>query len=563
VPLARIERWFLRIGLFLLPVAYWWDTYDRYVLPKLLVARVLVIGLLILFVARSMATRTLVLKRTALDVPLAVFLISALASTLVAENQNVAIFGIYSRYDGLLTILTYAGLFWLSVQAIDGPGDAKAMHRVLLASGYVVAAIAILKSASESATAGTLIQASGTLGQQNVLGAFLVMLIPLAYRELVEARTWSPRILAINALAMLGIALFLTLSRSAWLGAAVALIVVVAGSRRRINRTAVVGAAALLLILGAVGAALSLAGGSQLERSIAARATSVFDLSAWGPRPAIWRDSLHVIASRPLLGYGPDNFGLVYPRFQAASLGTVQVDKAHSETLQVAATQGLVGAAAYLLVLGAFVRAFWRGRQLPGAVPVFAAWVGYQVTLQLNFSALAASFPFWIFAAAAMESWGATRLTSTRSLGTSSWVLAAGGTIIAGLAVLGVLSTLPLYLADSHLLRAVNADYGRRPEDARAEAVEARRLAPAESVYAVEVGNLAFERGDWAGARVAYGDAARLGTYNPVVYRNLALADRDLGLRSEGMAAARKAVELDRFDPVNQALLAQFEVGAP
>ena len=75
--------------------------------------------------------------------------------------------------------------------------------------------------------------------------------------------------------------------------------------------------------------------------------------------------------------------------------------------------------------------------------------------------------------------------------------------------------------------------------------------------------SLAFERGDWAGARIAYGDAARLGTYNPVVYRNLALADRDLGLRSEGMAAARKAVELDRFDPVNQALLAQFEVGAP
>src|SRR3979490_2322802 len=122
-PLPRMEQGFLRTGLFLLPLAFWWDTYDQYVLPKLLVARILVIGLLILLVARSMATRTLVLKRTPLDVPLGVFLVSALASTLVAENQNVAVFGIYSRYDGLLTILTYAGLFWLSVQAIDGPAD--------------------------------------------------------------------------------------------------------------------------------------------------------------------------------------------------------------------------------------------------------------------------------------------------------------------------------------------------------------------------------------------------------------------------------------------------------
>jgi tetratricopeptide (TPR) repeat protein len=81
-------------------------------------------------------------------------------------------------------------------------------------------------------------------------------------------------------------------------------------------------------------------------------------------------------------------------------------------------------------------------------------------------------------------------------------------------------------------------------------------------VYAVEVGNTAFERGDWASARIAYGDAARLGTYNPLVYRNLALADRNLGLLSEGMAAARKAVELNRFDPANRALLAEFG-GAP
>jgi cytochrome c-type biogenesis protein CcmH/NrfG len=77
------------------------------------------------------------------------------------------------------------------------------------------------------------------------------------------------------------------------------------------------------------------------------------------------------------------------------------------------------------------------------------------------------------------------------------------------------------------------------------------------------VGNVAFERGDWSAARLAYKEAARLGTYNPLVYRNLAMADRNLSLKAEAIAAARNAVELDRFDPANQDLLAELVAAGP
>lgn len=559
--LAGIERWFLRAGLFLLPLAYAWDTYDQYVLPKLLVARVLVVGLLILFLARAAITGALAIKRTPLDLPLLAFVVSALVSTLLAYNRNVAVFGTYSRYDGVLTILTYAGLFWLSVQAINGPGDARALLRVMLASGYLVAAVAILQSVTDSVAQGALVPAFGTLGQQNVLGAFLAMLCPLAFRELMGAESWSKRVVALNVLAVVGVALLLTLSRSAWLGAVLAAVVLIAGSRPTLRLGFV--AVAIVLAGGLVIAGLRLGGGLQLERQIQARAMTVFDLSAWGPRPAIWSDSLRLIASRPLLGYGPDNVGLVYPRFQATNLGRSQVDKAHSESLQVAATQGLVGLAVYALVLAAFVRAFWIGRQKEGAIAIFAGWVAYEVTLQLNFSALAASLPFWIFAAAAMESWGVTRSVRAITLGHRRLTTFAAAVAIASLAALAVIWTVFPYVADSRLLAAVKADNEGRGDAARSGAAQARNLAPEESVYAVEVGNIAFERGDWARAAEAYGDAALLGTYNPLVYRNLSLADRNLGRLSEARAAARKAVEMDRFDPANRALLAEFETPQP
>jgi tetratricopeptide (TPR) repeat protein len=191
-------------------------------------------------------------------------------------------------------------------------------------------------------------------------------------------------------------------------------------------------------------------------------------------------------------------------------------------------------------------------------VAILAALAAYQVTVQLNFTALAAALPFWVVAAVAMEVWGATRVTRI-PLGHRRLSAIAGAFGITALLALAVVGIVRPYLADSRLLAAVQADVAGRSDAARAPAMQARKLWPQESVYAVEVANIAFERGEWAKAASAYGEAAALGTYNPLVYRNLALADRNLGRMTEALAAARKAFELDRFDPANRALLAQLE----
>ena len=538
--LKAAERWLLRAGVFLLPLAYTWNTYDRYVLPKLLLARVVVIVLLMLFVARSILSGVLTIRRTPLDLPLLVFIASASVSTVFAFNQNVALLGTYSRYDGLLTLVTYVGLFWLTVQALADGDEARRLLRVLLASGYLVAALAILQSVGDSAGQPSVAPAFGTLGQKNVLGMFLAMLAPLAYRELVDADSRSKRILALNVLAVIVVGLVLSLSRSAWLGATIAGVVLLFGTYRPNLRLAIAGVSAVLV------AGLLIAG------------LTLTHPQAPEPRPVIWRDSLPLIASRPVFGYGPDNFGLVYPRFQSMNLGTQQVDKAHAEMLQVAATQGLIGLAAYGLVLVAFVRAYWRARERQWAVAVFAALTAYQVTLQLNFSALAAALPFWVVAAAAMELWGAIRIMQI-PLGHRRPAALAGAIATAALLTLTVVGVVRPYLADANLLSAVQADVSGRSDAARGPALTARQLWPPESVYAVEVANIAFERGEWVQAADAYRDAAALGTYNPLVYRNLALAELKLGRITEARAAARRAFELDQYDPANRALLAQLD----
>jgi O-antigen ligase len=396
------------------------------------------------------------------------------------------------------------------------------------------------------------------------------MVLALGLGELVAAEWASARVLVVNLLIVAGLALVLSGSRSAWLGAALGAAIVVAGARRAAARLrvafALAGIVGALLVV-ALGAGLILHGGFELERQLVARALTVFNPSQWGAsRLHIWQDSVHLIASRPLAGYGPDNFGLVYPRFETGDWGLTnvgfhqQIDKAHAETLQVAATQGLLGLAAYVWMLVAFGRSFWTGRRSPGAVAAFAGLVAYQVTIQPNFTALASAFPFWIVAAAGVVTLGAVKPTRPVALPWRARVLTAGALTAAGLAALAVPLVAFPYVADVQLRQALDAG---SPADAQTAATLAARLAPEESVYEVEVANIAIERHDLNAARVAYLEAIRLGTYNPFVYMNLALVDIQLGRRDEALSAAKSAVELNPFDPASQALVAQLEARSP
>ena len=113
-------RWVLRAGIFLLPLAFLPSIVDEFVLPKLLLTRLLVIILAILLLIGWSLQGAITWRRTPLDWPLIAFIGSAALSSVFAVNQVVAVFGTYDRWEGLLTIVTYALLFWLAVQFISG-----------------------------------------------------------------------------------------------------------------------------------------------------------------------------------------------------------------------------------------------------------------------------------------------------------------------------------------------------------------------------------------------------------------------------------------------------------
>ena len=565
--LERAQLWLVRLAAFGLPLVVLWSTNDQVVLPKLLAAR-----LFLLILAAVMLTRWYRgeqrFRRTPLDLPILAYVASAGMSTVFAANVNLALFGSYGRLEGFVTIATYALLFWLTAQSLSNAAEARGVVRALMAGAFVVSLIAVLQTVATTLTAGPsggAGRATATFGNPNALAAFLAMALPLGINELLQATKSSDRVLGGNLVAMVALALVLTLGRGAWVGAAVGSGIVIVTTRPSLKRVAFVGAvAAGVVVVIAVAVTFLSAGGPPIVQSASTRLTSLLDPTSGTAaiRLHIWTDTLGLIGSQPLVGYGPDNFGLVYPRFQTGPWAhRAIIDEAHSEFLQIAATQGVIGLAAFSWLCIALLRLWSKGRRQVLAGGVLGACAGYVITGAFNFSVVPAALPFWMFLGAATVLLRPDAPLSTpapTSHPRRVLPLAFGLLAVAAISVPAI--AMP-YAGDSRFRDAlatyVAGDRGR----AAGLISDARAAQPQVALYAAEAGNVAMDRSEWAAAREAYGRAAELGSFDPTVFRQLAIADHHLGLQAEAVAAARRSVELGRFDPRNQAVLE--EVSSP
>src|SRR2546425_9221588 len=192
-------------------------------------------------VAGLLASRGIsILRRTKLLAPLMAFVTVVALATAVSVNPLWSVVGAPRRHEGLLSLVAYA-IVCAGTLVVVVRGGLRVWLAAVLAGGTLAGLYGIAQYFGIELIVRDSVRVDwwrpfSTSGNPNFLGAYMVLIAPLAVAALLTARRRSMALLSLGALAVSVLTAFCTYSRAAWLGLAVAAAVFVGLSARRLTR---------------------------------------------------------------------------------------------------------------------------------------------------------------------------------------------------------------------------------------------------------------------------------------------------------------------------------------
>ena len=448
--------------------------------------------------------------------PLTAGAAAAFLAFVFSISRPLSIAGSYTRYESFPIRIAYLGVFAMAVWLMRSK-----RHRDWVVTALVFGTCVACLEAFLQWSQQVPYRPDGNLGNANLLGALIAMALPLAAArgrrgDRFTVAWWL-------GAAVLAAGLVVTTSRSGGLGALAGVLALVVFSLR--GRTALVGA---IVSMGVVGAALVVIVLSPLQ---------FLNDDPSRLRIHLWEDGLHMIAARPLTGWGEDATGLAFGRFLSGDWSPgITFDRIHSGPLDLAATQGVLGLAAIGVIFVILFRGAWRARFATDVAPLAAACIGYTVWVVFNFDWAPATGAFWLLAGTA---WSAVRSSEVEQAAPAANLAPAKGpplrrssaAIALALAAIG-LGALPV-LADVWYLQG------------RAEL--AVRIDPLQSRYHWALGQALVAHGSQAPGVDEMKRAGDLGASEPGLYVELGDDEAQLGRFAAARGDYQRALEIDPY----------------
>jgi O-antigen ligase len=318
--------------------------------------------------------------------PLDPFLARTLASVEHAGGGAPYALASMARWGSLLGIACGA-----SVLDDANDGRRRALEGVVLAAG-AVAALGLLQHVELNPLPLPVISTPGsTFGNRNLAAEVMAMALPLGLAPMARARGWQGRWILGFALALELVYLAVTRARGAWLGGVCGLGTTLWAMKLRWPRGARWAAAGAFVV--AI-VAVSLPGRfNPRDAGDRKRYSGVVDVveegfdahaTALKTRLGLWRRTLPMVYEHPILGVGPGNWPVEFPRFAEPGAtrdgvlsATLAPRQAHNDYLERAAETGIVGLGAFGVLVAAVIvsarRWLQTGEDDPRAIAAGAA----------------------------------------------------------------------------------------------------------------------------------------------------------------------------------------------
>lgn len=473
-------------------------TYDQFDILKVFLQRGITLIALAAW-AWQMFVRGGRLRRTKIDYVVLALLAWILLTSVLSIHPPTAIFGKYRRFEGLISFMNYAVIFFLTTQMVDRASRIRSLARSLFFGGLIVSVYGMMQYMGiDPVTWGNLPfeanRAFSTYGNPDLLGGYIIFPLAIGLALALSEKDTTWRVIYWVGFLISVATWIVAFTRGAWIGGFLAIVLVgVVAFLHRVKLNAVdfsflgaIGVVATTLVV------VSLSATSQVMNVIA-RLASILDFGSGSAKTRfqIWQAAIDAIKDRPIFGFGADTFRLVFPRYKpveyVADAGYLSVaDNVHNYPLQITAALGVPG---FLLLYGTFAAAAWfsaplifrrhEGNDRLVLAGFWAAAAGYLAHLMFGISVTGSSFLLWVAMAIVLSP-----LARTVEIKAPKWGMWAALIVVILVVALSI-GNIVYIRADYHYLRSRVVDQG----PTRIEQVErALALNPYNDMYRAELG---------------------------------------------------------------------------
>lgn len=390
----RIIRTAFAILALLVPLLLTSVNYELFEYNKMMAVYGITAIITIAWVSKMIAQKRISIARTPFDIPIVLFVLSQLVSSLFSMDPHISWFGYYSRFNGgMFSLFSYTLLYYAFVSNIPKDYLIK-LGRFTFITASLVAVYGVLQHVGIDKhiwVQDVQSRVFSTLGQPNWLAAYLVALIPIALAiAYVKKTTWVFSIIPAGLTILFFLTLLYTKSRSGLIALAIVdcvfwLVLLLQTKEKRTLRTPLflthVTFAVIIFFtgthIGPVDKWITFDGWktqlTQAKQEATQSATPQTEESLpVGPvletggtesgtiRTFVWQAAINAWKSSPktmIIGTGTETFAFAfYANKPVGHNMTSEWDflynKAHNEYLNVLATTGVIGLATYVAFLG-------------------------------------------------------------------------------------------------------------------------------------------------------------------------------------------------------------------
>jgi len=345
---------------------------------KMMLTYALTVIIVTAWLVRMVLQGRIEIRRTPLDIPLLLFLLSQIVSTILSIDRHTSLWGYYSRFNqGLFSTIAYVLLFYALVSFATKNFVLNCLKWSLF-SAFLISFYGILEHFGIDAKywiQDVQNRVFSTIGQPNWLAAYLTALIPLTWALGLNSKLKtqnSKQYLCYLLFVISYLCLLYTNSRSGlvafvaaysvfwsltfWFGRA---------NLKIIKKPFIIITSSILLITLFTGSPWT-----SSIRNFQFNQPSTFDYQpstiyyggteSGDIRKIVWKGAIEVFKHYPVFGSGVETFAYSYYNFRPREHNDVSewdflYNKAHNEYLNFAATTGLVGLGSYLLIIIVFI----------------------------------------------------------------------------------------------------------------------------------------------------------------------------------------------------------------